>query len=75
MISSQSLQKNVPTVPSKLMANLWSNGNPFWTRSPPTEDAVAKLQYIKAYFNSTTLDEVAFGAQCTAAGSVPVCQI
>ena len=71
----QSLQKNVPSIPSALIANVWSNGDPGWTKGPPTADATATVHYIKAYFNSTSFDEGAFGAQCAAAGGVPACAI
>ena len=30
-----------------------SNGNPYWTGGPPTQDAVLTVSYVKAYFNST----------------------
>ncbi|KAH7099557.1 hypothetical protein BKA62DRAFT_758495 [Auriculariales sp. MPI-PUGE-AT-0066] len=42
------------TLEKNLMTNLWSNGNPHWTMGPPTEDAIALVQYIKAYFTAVS---------------------
>ncbi|KAH7099551.1 concanavalin A-like lectin/glucanase domain-containing protein [Auriculariales sp. MPI-PUGE-AT-0066] len=72
---TDALQKNVPSVPSNIIANVWSNGDPGWSQGPPSADATATVQFIKMYFNSTSFDEGAFNARCAAAGSVDKCSI
>ncbi|KAH7099552.1 concanavalin A-like lectin/glucanase domain-containing protein [Auriculariales sp. MPI-PUGE-AT-0066] len=69
------ITKNVPSVGSTFITNVWSNGDPGWTKGPPTADAIATLQYIKLYFNSTSLGETAFNQRCVAAGNVAKCRI
>ncbi|KAG8695715.1 hypothetical protein FRC11_001273, partial [Ceratobasidium sp. 423] len=51
------VSKNSPTVESPLLVNVWSDGGPLWSRGPPTQDAIATIYYIKAYFNSSTVSE------------------
>lgn len=43
----------VPSVAGKIVMSHWSNGNPQWSGGPPEEDAKMRVQYVKAYFNST----------------------
>ncbi|KAK0710976.1 concanavalin A-like lectin/glucanase domain-containing protein [Lasiosphaeris hirsuta] len=43
----------VPVSPGHLILQHWSNGNPFWSGGPPTQDAVLTVEYVKAYFNSS----------------------
>ncbi|KAB5588587.1 Glycoside hydrolase family 16 protein [Ceratobasidium theobromae] len=69
------VSKNSPTVPSSLLANVWSDGGSGWTQGPPTQDAIATIYYIKAYFNSTSLTESQFNAQCAAASSQTPCSV
>jgi len=64
----------VPTTPSEFFLNVWSNGNPGWSRGPPTADAYATIKSISLYFNSTLLSEGQFEQGCQSAG-VPVCQV
>lgn len=44
----------VPTSPGHLILQHWSNGNPLWSGGPPARDSVLDVEYVKAYFNSTT---------------------
>ncbi|EJD45530.1 hypothetical protein AURDEDRAFT_64483, partial [Auricularia subglabra TFB-10046 SS5] len=69
-----SIVKNVATVPSQIMVNVWSNGDKYWSRGPPKKDAIATIQYIKLYFNGTTYSETAFKKACKAA-KAPRCAI
>jgi len=71
---THNLTKNVPDVGSSILVNLWSDGG-VWTRGPPKEDAVALVQNIKMFFNSTSLDGAKFDSQCAAAGNVDPCEI
>ncbi|KDQ16874.1 glycoside hydrolase family 16 protein [Botryobasidium botryosum FD-172 SS1] len=41
------IAQNAPTQPSTLILNVWSSGDPGWTKGPPTADAVSTVQYIK----------------------------
>lgn len=71
----QTITKNVPTAAGNVIANVWSNGDPGWTNGPPTSDAPATIQYIKMYFNSTSLSQSQFNSQCSAAGNPAKCHI
>ncbi|KAF9075956.1 concanavalin A-like lectin/glucanase domain-containing protein [Rhodocollybia butyracea] len=66
---------NVPTVGSEIVVNVWSNGDPAFSKGPPTSNAIATLQYLKLYFNSTTFTEAEFNSACSAAGDVAQCGI
>lgn len=44
----------VPTTAGHLALQHWSNGNPLWSGGPPATDAVLTVNYVKAYFNSST---------------------
>ncbi|QRV85770.1 glycoside hydrolase family 16 protein [Ceratobasidium sp. AG-Ba] len=68
------VSKNSPSVASLLLANVWSDGGE-WSRGPPTQDAVATIYYIKAYFNSTSLSTAQFNSQCAAASNKTPCSI
>jgi beta-glucanase (GH16 family) len=46
----------VPTTAGHLVLQHWSNGNPLWSGGPPTNDAVLAVGYVKAYFNSSTME-------------------
>lgn len=46
----------VPSEPGHMILTHWSNGNEWWTKGPPTEDAKMTVAYVKAYFNSTQPD-------------------
>jgi beta-glucanase (GH16 family) len=46
----------VPTTAGHLVLQHWSNGNPLWSGGPPTTDAVLSVNYVKAYFNSSTVE-------------------
>jgi len=69
------IAKNVPVLPSFVILNVWSNGDPQFSQGPPTQDAVATIQNVHLYFNSTSLSELAFNAACANAGHVAPCQI
>ncbi|KAG8934540.1 hypothetical protein FRC03_010462 [Tulasnella sp. 419] len=69
------ITKNIPNVDSLLIANVWSDGEPLWSQGPPTADALATIYYIKAYFNSSSLNAATFDSQCAAAGHPAPCQV
>ncbi|KIK63495.1 glycoside hydrolase family 16 protein [Collybiopsis luxurians FD-317 M1] len=69
------ITKNVPTQSSEIILNVWSNGDPQFSKGPPTANAIATVQYIKLYFNSTTFTESQFNSACSAAGNVAKCSV
>ncbi|CAE6476268.1 unnamed protein product [Rhizoctonia solani] len=69
------VSKNSPTVASSILANVWSDGGSGWTKGPPTQDAIANIYYIKAYFNSTSLSASQFNSRCAAASNKTPCSI
>lgn len=69
------IAKNVPTVGSEVVVNVWSNGDPEFSKGPPTANAIATIQYLELYFNSTTLSQAEFDSACSAAGNVAQCSI
>ncbi|KAJ3713906.1 concanavalin A-like lectin/glucanase domain-containing protein [Lentinula raphanica] len=69
------ITKNVPTLPSEIVLNVWSNGDPGFSQGPPKSNAVATVEYIKLYFNSTSMDEQKFSQACSKAGHVARCKI
>lgn len=70
-----SITKNVPTTPSEIILNVWSNGDPGFSKGPPTADAIATVQWVQMYFNSTSLSESQFVSSCNAAGNAAKCLI
>lgn len=48
----------IPSVPGKIVLSHWSNGQELWSGGPPEEDAKMRVEYVKAYFNTTTQDRV-----------------
>ncbi|EEB94784.1 hypothetical protein MPER_06348 [Moniliophthora perniciosa FA553] len=73
--SSRTIMKNVPTTPSEFVLNVWSNGDPGFSKGPPQADAIATVQWVHLYFNSTTFSESAFNSACVAAGRPAVCNV
>ncbi|KIJ32830.1 glycoside hydrolase family 16 protein [Sphaerobolus stellatus SS14] len=69
------ITKNVPRTPSLVILNVWSNGDPFFSKGPPTQDAIATIQNVHLYFNSTLLSEAAFNTACVNAGRPAQCRI
>ncbi|KAJ3788302.1 concanavalin A-like lectin/glucanase domain-containing protein [Lentinula aff. detonsa] len=69
------ITKNVPTSPSEIVLNVWSNGDPEFSQGPPTSNATATVEYIKLYFNSTSLTEAKFSQACSEAGNIARCSI
>ncbi|KIJ32811.1 glycoside hydrolase family 16 protein [Sphaerobolus stellatus SS14] len=69
------ITKNVPTTPSLVILNVWSNGDPFFSQGPPTQDAIATIQNVHLYFNSTSFSEAAFNTACVDAGRPAQCPI
>jgi len=69
------ITKNVPTQGSEVILNVWSNGDPQFSKGPPTSNAIATVQYVKLYFNSTTLTAAQFNSACSAAGNVAKCSV
>ncbi|KAF5375789.1 hypothetical protein D9757_008985 [Collybiopsis confluens] len=69
------ITKNVATQSSEIVLSVWSNGDPQFSKGPPTSDAIATVQNVKLYFNSTTLTEAQFNSACSAAGNVAKCSV
>ncbi|KAJ7610680.1 concanavalin A-like lectin/glucanase domain-containing protein [Mycena rosella] len=44
--STTTVTKNVPTTASEFVLNVWSNGDPNFSKGPPTADAIATVQYV-----------------------------
>ena len=45
--------EGMPTSGGHLILQHWSNGNPLWSGGPPQEDAILRVSYVNAYFNSS----------------------
>ncbi|KAF7364796.1 Concanavalin a-like lectin glucanase [Mycena venus] len=73
--SSTTITKNVPTTPSEFVLNVWSNGDAGFSKGPPTEDAIATVQFVHLYFNSTSFSAASFNSACSAAGHVAPCNV
>ncbi|KAJ7891007.1 concanavalin A-like lectin/glucanase domain-containing protein [Mycena olivaceomarginata] len=73
--SSTVISTHVPTTPAEFVLNVWSNGDPNFSKGPPTADAIATVQYVHLYFNSTTFSATSFINQCNAHGNVAPCNI
>ncbi|KAJ7894176.1 hypothetical protein B0H14DRAFT_3426945 [Mycena olivaceomarginata] len=73
--SSTVISTQVPTTPSEFVLNVWSNGDPNFSKGPPTADAIATVQYVHLYFNSTSFSASAFDTQCGAALGIPPCSV
>ncbi|KAJ7761599.1 concanavalin A-like lectin/glucanase domain-containing protein [Mycena maculata] len=73
--SKTTITKNVPTTPSEFIINVWSNGDPEWSKGPPTANAIATVHYANLYFNSTTFSAASFNSACSAAGNVASCSV
>ncbi|KAJ3878897.1 concanavalin A-like lectin/glucanase domain-containing protein [Lentinula edodes] len=69
------ITKNVPTSASEIVVNVWSNGDPEFSQGPPTSNAIASVEYVKLYFNSTSLSEAKFIETCSGAGNIARCTI
>ncbi|KAJ4475595.1 concanavalin A-like lectin/glucanase domain-containing protein [Lentinula aciculospora] len=69
------INKNVATSASEIVVNVWSNGDPEFSQGPPTSNAIATVEYIKLYFNSTSLSEAKFHEACSGAGKVARCAV
>ncbi|KAF7537458.1 hypothetical protein G7Z17_g12846 [Cylindrodendrum hubeiense] len=44
---------DMPSAAGHLILQHWSNGNPKWSGGPPAKDAMLRVSYVKAYFNSS----------------------
>ncbi|KAJ3710113.1 hypothetical protein C8R42DRAFT_597716, partial [Lentinula raphanica] len=64
-----------PDLPSEIVLNVWPNGDPGFSQGPPRSNVVATVEYIKLYFNSTSMDEQKFSQACSEAGHVARCKI
>ncbi|KAJ6585061.1 concanavalin A-like lectin/glucanase domain-containing protein [Mycena capillaripes] len=73
--STTTITKNVPTTPSEFVLNVWSNGDPEFSKGPPTADATATVQYVHLYFNSTSFSAASFNSACSAAGNIAPCSV
>jgi len=50
-VSQAKIEENVPFEPSPWLWNNWANGDPGWTNTPPTEDALFSISKIEIYYN------------------------
>ncbi|KAJ7016650.1 concanavalin A-like lectin/glucanase domain-containing protein [Mycena alexandri] len=73
--STTTITKNVPTTPSEFILNVWSNGDPNFSKGPPTADAIATIHYVHLYFNSTSFSAASFNSACSAAHNVAPCNV
>ncbi|KAJ7801332.1 concanavalin A-like lectin/glucanase domain-containing protein [Mycena olivaceomarginata] len=64
--SSTAITVKVPYTPSEFILNVWSNGDPNFSKGPPMADAIATVQYMHLYFNSTSFYASDFNTQCSA---------
>ncbi|KAJ4469759.1 concanavalin A-like lectin/glucanase domain-containing protein [Lentinula edodes] len=69
------ITKNVPTEGSEIILNVWSNGDPAFSKGPPTSNAIATIQNIELYFNSTNFSEAEFNSACSLAGNIAQCSV
>ncbi|KAF8474011.1 glycoside hydrolase family 16 protein [Kalaharituber pfeilii] len=53
-IADMTDKRYIPSAPGKIVISHWSNGHPHWSAGPPEEDAIMLVQYVKAYFNTTS---------------------
>ncbi|KAK0385806.1 hypothetical protein NLU13_6983 [Sarocladium strictum] len=66
----------MPSSGGHLILQHWSNGNPLWSGGPPEEDALLKVQYVRAYFNSSDMDTASREkAMDGCLGSKRVCEV
>ena len=67
----------IPSSAGKIVLSHWSNGNPLWSGGPPEEDAFMLVQYVKAYFNTTSEDRLRdYGRRCINPNATnAICQI
>lgn len=66
-----------PVHPGTLHLNHWSTGNKEWSIGPPPVDAIQTVSYVKAYFNSSSVDrQSAYSKRCVDPSAVgAVCQV
>lgn len=46
--------KGMPSSGGHLILQHWSNGNPLWSGGPPEKDAYLTVDYVHAYFNTSS---------------------
>ncbi|KAJ7134784.1 concanavalin A-like lectin/glucanase domain-containing protein [Mycena epipterygia] len=73
--STTTITEHVPTTASEFILNVWSNGDPGWSKGPPMADAIATVQYVHLYFNSTSFSPASFNSACSAAGHISPCAV
>ncbi|KAJ7134699.1 concanavalin A-like lectin/glucanase domain-containing protein [Mycena epipterygia] len=73
--STTTITKNVPITPSEFVLNVWSNGDPEFSKGPPTANAIATVHYVHLYFNSTSFSAASFNSACSAAGHISPCSV
>lgn len=49
------MTSNIPTASGHITLSHWSNGDPNWSGGPPATDAILTVEYVKGYFNSSTV--------------------
>lgn len=69
------LTEGIPTDPGSILLNHWSNGDPNWSKGPPTADVIMTVAYVKAYFNKPSEGIRARGQCVDSNAKDAVCQI
>ncbi|KAF1801214.1 concanavalin A-like lectin/glucanase domain-containing protein [Mucor lusitanicus] len=44
---------NIPDSPGRILLNHWTDGNPYFSGGPPTENADLKVSHLNLFFNSS----------------------
>lgn len=44
---------NVPNSPGRILLNHWTDGNPYFSGGPPTENADLRVSHLNMFFNSS----------------------
>ncbi|RPB29915.1 glycoside hydrolase family 16 protein [Terfezia boudieri ATCC MYA-4762] len=70
-------EEYIPSVPGKIILSHWSNGNKLWSGGPPIEDAFMLVQYVKAYFNTSSEERMKdYAVRCkNSSASNAICEV
>lgn len=44
---------NIPDSPGRILLNHWTDGNPYFSGGPPTENADLSVSHLNLFFNSS----------------------
>lgn len=44
---------HVPDSPGRILLNHWTDGNPYFSGGPPTENAELRVSHLNMFFNSS----------------------